>query len=224
MGQFTSKDSAIVFLTQYKPDILADDIPDYFVSAAEEEINERTDTQWEIDAADQTFLIDGRGENFIHVPVVPIISLTEITIIHNDETETKLSISGSLREVRFNLETGSIHRIANRNNVFSFADTDEQDFATFPRGQSNIRVIGKFGRTGPTNILRLIANLLILRQMKFKDPESFKPNLKGEKIGKYEYTLQTGGSKANEVLNLDGYINYLFSILPHDDEIFIEAV
>ncbi len=224
MGQFTSKDSAIVFLTQYKPDIVAADIPDYFVSAAEEEINNRTETQWEVDSTDQIFLIDGTGENHIHVPVVPIISLTEIAVILNDETETTLTLSGSTREVRFNLETGVIHRIANRNNVFSFADTDEEDWSVFPRGQANIRVTGKFGRTGPTNILRLIANLIILRQMRFKDPESFKPNLISETIGKYEYRLASGGSKGNEAMNLDGYINYLFSILPKDDEIYIEAV
>lgn len=222
---FTSKGSAIVILKNYKPTAVEADIPDYFITAADQEINQRSDTQWEIDIVDRTFLINGTGERHIHVPTVPIVSLTSVSIIHNDETETSLAVSGAKREVRFNAETGQIVRVRSENDIF-VDDDDEFNTSRFVEGVENIKVVGKFGRDEVADLLRLLANMIILRNMGRLDPNNYKVNLISEKIGKYQYTSAhiDRATKGNEPLTLDGFINYLFGLLPQDDSIFIEAV
>lgn len=224
---FTSKGSAVIFLRNYDPNIVEDDIPDYFVDAATEEINERSDTQWEIDTADQTFIIDGTGNRFIHVPTIPIISLTELVIINSDETEESLIVSGTNREIRFNKETGSIERFTLFEDAIEKGlDTSDIRATIFPVGNANIRIVGKFGRNEVSNTLRLLANLIILRIMSKLNPGKFRAaNLKSERIGKYAYTLDSGvsGGRTGN-LTVDGYIDYLFEILPKDDALYIEAI
>jgi len=225
---FTSKGSVFVFLLGYNPNVVLDDIPDYFITAAEQEINNRTDTQWEIDSSDVTILLDGSGTKFIHVNTVPIVSLTEVVLIFFDETEESLDISGANRNIRFNVETGVIERIQSSNNTLIERGDDPLRGSVFLEGTANVRIVGKFGRsaTDVEDILRLIANLSILRMMTFKDPSKFKANIIKEKIGKYDYMIGAKGRATgdNEILNLDGYINYLYSVLPQDDALFIEAV
>ena len=224
---YTSKGSALVILLDYNSSAVESDIPDYFVTAADDEINFRTDSQWEADSVDQTQLLDGRGVASIFSKIVPIVSLTEVVIIDDDESETSLDLSGSDREIRYNAETGEIFRITSSvTNLIERDVEDDRGGLTFPDGVANVRVVGKFGRTQASDLLRFIANMIILRMMSRKQPSKYAVAGKiSERIGKYQYNLGAGsGSGENQGLTLDGYINYLFNILPKQDSVWIEAV
>jgi len=222
---YTTKASALIFLQNYYSSAALTDITDYLLNASDEEINYRTDTQWSEDTEDQTITMDGNAERFIQVPIRPIISITSITIISMDEDETSLDLSGTNREVRWNDETGMIERIDVTENSLIERDWDEQEGAVFPEGIGNIQIVGKFGRAAPS-MLELIANLIILRYMTQIDAENYKTDLISETMGKYKYMMdpKSKRNKENENLTLEGLINYLFSILPKDDKLFLDAI
>jgi len=227
-GPYASKSEVLGFLQKIKSDLTLADITDLVYFPPVQIINQRTDTHWEI--FNGTILMDGHGENYILIPIVPIVTITEILIEKIDETTESLDLAGTDRQVWWNTDTGVLTRI-NPNNIDITRGRGFFDGPLFPRGQQNIAVTGTFGRDvghDAEDILKLLHILLVMKIMNFQFPSKFRAvDLVQERIGEYEYRIgdmQYSRLDSNQKLTLDGYINMLFDTLPKDDQYTVEAV
>lgn len=222
-GPYVTKQAVVDFAVSLKTDLTVADITDAMLTATTQMINKETDTYWQVYAGD--LYVDGRGEDFIFSPIVPIVTLTAVKIIDIDTTEESLTVSGTDREVWFNEETGLIKRIDYYGSTDIQRDPDPG--ALFPEGVKNIKITGTFGRATYAELLAMLQTMLIIQMLRFKYPSEFNTDLISERIGEYEWRaseMQYSKDPKNSKKTLDGYISYLYSMLPQDDKLCVLAV
>jgi len=227
-GPYETRANILTFLQKVKSDLVLADITDTVYNASTEMINNKTDTYWEIFAGD--LYINGEGTDRFFSPVVPIVTLTNVQLIFRDGTTEDLITSGVDKQVWFNDETGEIARI----DKYGMDDItrDPDPGPRFPEGLKNIKITGTFGRDASNhdslNILKLLQTLLVMKIMNFQFPSDFRQvDLIQERIGEYEYRIgdmQTSKVGKNQKMTLEGYIDYLFNLLPKDDAISVMGV
>lgn len=225
MSYVTAEDM-VVFLRDLFPAIQESDITSILFSASFDEINQRSETTWQVTSVNQ--LADGRGSSVIFCPIVPIQTLTAVIIIAKDETEESLIISGTDRQIWFDNETGKIEIILGSTGI-EVSGNEESPFKTsrvFPKGVRNIRMEGTFGRTTVPATVSFLQMLIILKYLSFQHPTRYAVDLIQEKIGRYSKAFGVPANQAvqNQKRGIDGMIEYLYSVLPQDDAIWIEAV
>lgn len=211
-GPYASAAQIVDFLQRLWPQFTANLLPQYVIDATTELIENRTQV-WEVFSG--ALLVNGRDENYIVCPMVPIRQLLQVNIIELDNSVTNLIIGGPQNEIKFDPDSGVIRRINYKKAVIDINTLDEDPI--FDDGLKNIQLIGTFGR-GPYNILIPLQCLLALQMLRNVYPKYF-GNIESEKIGDYMYKInfmeRTQNIK-NQVLTLDGYINMLFDTLPKD--------
>jgi len=223
-GPYETKANILAFLQKIKSDLTLADISDVMYNSSTEQINNRTDTYWKIYSG--SLYINGEGIGHIYSPVVPIATLTGLSIISSDLTEETLDVSGSDREVAFDIETGLIERISQFDLQVEKGIEYGESGSVFPIGIDNIKITGTFGRDAllhdSLNILKFLQTLIVARMMGFMYPTDFNAvDIAEEKIGEYSYKIgdmQYSNNDKNQKRTLEGYIEYLFSILPQDDK------
>lgn len=212
---YATKAEVVALGIKLKPDLVEADIPDYMLDATKQIIDEKTGRIWEIFTGD--VYIDGQGQEHIKCPKLPITSLSAITIIASDTVEEILDVAGTDRQAWWNDHTGIIRRIQDDEDD-SIEKGQKGEALTFPIGLKNIKLTGVFGVDPATYpVLKLLTVFLVFQQLGFIFPDKFKlTDLAGEKIGEYSYTIQGSQYETdnkNKRKTLDGYINWLFSIL-----------
>jgi len=221
-GPYATKADVVAFVNSsldVSDQICESDIADYEMLLAQEIINNRTDTYWEITSSPTTLYLDGKGFTEIVCTLVPITSLTSISIIAIDGTETALVLTGINKNCVYDPDTGIIRRTYTNNEEFQM-DSDDRG-AIFPEGIGNVKIVGTFGGVrSSTNILKMLQIMLVIQLLGKKMPSIVTSDIFMEKIGEYEYRmsdkLYSVENKDNKRLTLEGYINYLFDCLPKD--------
>jgi len=215
MADFLTDDQITEFFRLIKSSFVIGDIPTFVRAGAYEEITQRTETDWVADTEDATIYLDGRGDKFLYVPeeYLPILSMTSLTIINHELTETSVICdqTDDERQVAYDPYTGKIEVIEPLSGIEYGLDSD---YGFFPAGVRNIRVVGKFGQSTPANILSLLQLMLMLRYMSRLQPKDYAGgDMRSERIGKYAYELFGVGSESKR-LTMDDMINHLFDLLP----------
>jgi hypothetical protein len=217
---YTSKSEVVSYLNKLKgvgeTQLVEADIPDSAFNGAGEIIDKKTRSRFSVFAGD--LYVDGDGQNYVICPRTPIITLTALVIIKTDLTTEALVLTTASRNVWYHEATGLIKRIAVEVDRIEYGQ--EQVDSIFPTGVKNIKMTGTFGGTS-ANTLALIQILETTRILGFFMDFIKKTNLIEEKIGEYSYKLgdmQTGKDPNNARKTLDGYIEYLYSCLPKDDD------
>lgn len=225
---FLNDDDIKQYFIRMNPLFKLSDVPDYVRKSSAQMLALKTDTIWEI--SNDILYADGIGANCIACPRVPIVELTDITIILANEEEISLRLTGEDRQVEWDKETGIIRLLQAFNIgieiglVTTFEETgNEDEEPSFPCGLQNVRITGVFGTDCQLFLLKFIQLLLMSRAMQMMDSKRYKYDLVKEKIGRYEYKLMEGSSNNNR-MTLDGYIDYLCGLLPKEESFAIEAL
>jgi hypothetical protein len=216
---YTTKAEVISYLNKLKgvgeTQLVETDIPDSAFNGAGRIIDEKTDSRFSVFAG--SLFVDGDGQNYVICPRIPIITLTALVMIHTDLTTEALVLTTASRNVWYNEATGLIKRIAVEVDRIEYGQ--EQVDSIFPTGVKNIKMTGTFGGTC-AEILALLQILETTRILGFFMDFIKKTNLIEEQIGEYKYKLgdmQTGKDPNNARKTLDGYIEYLYTCLPEED-------
>ena len=225
---FLNDDDIKAFFVRINPLFKLSDIPDYVRNMSAETLKLKTDTIWEF--SNDILYADGIGANCIACPRVPIVELTDITVILANEEEIVLRLTGEDRQVEWDSETGIIRLLTAFNTAIelgiptTFEQNGNEDAEPeFPCGLQNVRITGVFGTECPLYLLKFIQLLLMAKAMQTMDSRRYKYDLVREKIGRYEYKLMEGSSTNNR-LTLEGYIDYLCGLLPKEESFTIEAL
>lgn len=219
MSTYASKATIVSLLSQINPSVpfTESDLPDIVWHGSADIIDAKADTSFNAFTGD--LYVDGQAENFIFCPRVPILTLTALKRINTDTTTVSYVVSGTSREVWFNEETGLIQLINDEETGIEYGPPATSP--VFPRGVKNIKITGSFGDTSVTNILYLLQSLLCLQALNKLGYEKFsKLDMLEEAIGEYRYKIQDSQyakDAANQKLTLEGYIDYLFKLLPKED-------
>lgn len=226
-GPYATATEIYNFLVQIKPTLQLSEITDSLITLATQIINQRADATWDLFIGN--LYLDGKNEDWIMCPKIPIQAITALTIISIDGTEESITISGTDKQVEINNETGEIR-------AFDLTETekvvrDQDRFWLFPKGLQNIRITGTFGVDAggsASEILKMLTIMLVMQNLRFKDPESFRQmDLVSETIGEYKWQvgdMQYSSNLKNQKLTLEGYIDYLFNSLPKEDQIKIRDI
>ena len=205
-------------------DVTSDDIPDSFLTAADAEIDARTNTVW-TDVAASEVVLDGTGYDWVVVPKVPIVAITGLFIRDvENENEAEITVDGSedAIQIMHNPETGYIYLKPDVDlGMAIFArliDDEVYDGATFPRGVQNVTIQGTFGRTDP--LVERIASWIIVRDMGKINAKKFGFGKISERLGKYDYSL----GNSSRIMSTDDLIDYLFNLLTKDNTYGFEAI
>lgn len=219
---YLSDDEIVEFFTMINPSFCMDNLPSYIRQTAAEIIACRTNTQWEQSSA--VLYVDGKEESCVISPRVPIIDLTDITIIYSNETTRSLRLTGEDREVEWACDTGVIRLLRNnRQEIEVVTDIDDwNSIKCFPIGLNNVKLTGVFGNA-PMAILKSLQLLLIGKSLQMIDAETYAFGKVKEKIGRYEYQLGSA-SKSSVIMSFDDYINFLFESLPDTEGLYIGSV
>jgi hypothetical protein len=216
---YTTKIEVINYLNKLKGAgetlLVEADIPDSAFNGAGQIIDKKTESRFSVFAGD--LYVDGDGQNYVICPKTPIITLTALSIIHTDLTTEALVLTTASRNIWYNEATGLIKRIAVEVDRIEYGQ--EQVDSIFPTGVKNIKMTGTFGGTA-ADILALLQIMETSRILGFFMDFIKKANLIEEQIGEYRYKLgdmQTGKDPNNARKTLDGYIEYLYTCLPQDD-------
>lgn len=223
-SDFLTDDVIVQYFSLLKPDFVLADIPSFIRSAAWQEIIQRTSTEWTVDS--ETIYVDGRGDKYLFIPEPPIVSISSMTIIGKDLTETSVTVdqTDDDRQVWWDAETGKIELI-NYVQGIEYGFDPEQDAGVFPKGEQNIKIVGVFGRNTPAYILQMLQLLCMVRHMMRVEPSTYgKGDMVMEKIGKYAYELYGKSTTRSERMSLDQYIDYLFGLLPQSSTFAYDAV
>jgi len=219
---FLSDDEIVEFFIMIDPTFCMDNLPSYIRLASAEMIACKTNTQWE--QSSSVLYVDGKRESCVISPRVPIIELTDITIIYSNERTKSLTLTGEDREVEWACDTGVIRLIKpNFHQIETIADIDDLNTLNFfPPGLNNVKLTGVFG-TVATGMLKLLQLLLIGKSLQMIDAETYAFGKVKEKIGRYEYQLGSA-SKSSMIMSFDDYINFLFDLLPNTEGLYIGSV
>ena len=220
MATLVSKAEAIAFFANLDPDnitedILTADIDDFVLNSSWTQIEDRIGFSYNIGS--RTLYLNGTGERWIFVPYVPILTLTDITIKDSQETETALTLTGTSRDVWFDKEAGRIEFVTADNSAMAiFLDSDDTVGRKFTYGLENIEITGTFGPAAP-GYVKYLQLIIILKSLHFKRKQTYDIDMLAEKIGNYEYKfgVPTSQSESNQYKGIDGYIEYLFSLIPN---------
>jgi hypothetical protein len=219
-GPYATRVEIEAFASKMNPDFLSADLTDKEILAAQEIINERSDTVWNLFSGSK--YVDGTGNPYIFSPIVPIVTLTSVKIIAIDTTETSLIVSGSTREIIADFETGMIKRVQGIGVEYG----EENEIGPyFPLGVQNIKLTGTFGQNGASaNTLNLLQTLLCILTLSKKFSGKYNSDLVMERIGEYEYRtdpMQYSKNPKNQKMTLEGYIDYLFESLPKEGSVCV---
>jgi len=219
---YASKAEVLTFLQKMNPSAVLADIEDMQLYSTKEMIDERTNSQWTVDTEDKTVYVDGNDLDTIFSNISPITSLTSVKIIKQDLTEEVLDFSGSDRNAYYDLETGMIQYVRPDSTRIEVTGGDFfYNFGLyFPYGVRNVEITGKFGRETPY-LIKMIQIFEIAKQMTIFQPSKYKADVLEEKIGRYTYKM---GLHSKGHKGIDAYIDYLYSCLPKDDQLGIEAI
>lgn len=135
--------------------VVANDIPDNWLTEADEIINQRTGNTWSVHNA--TVDLDGNGERFIQLPKDYINSLSAVTM--GDENNE-------------NIETLDLTElITDKNNAIVWRKTDtelsevlDEDSPVWLKGNQNCHFTGSFGKATP-EIIKAVATLIVQDKM-----------------------------------------------------------
>jgi len=224
MADFLLDQNITDFFNKIYAEFALTDIPAFVRDAAYQEIVQVTEVPWELSA--QTLYVDGRGVATIFCPVLPIISLTELVVIDKNTNETSLIVdqTDEDRQVWYDGETGFIKLIKPIAGI-EWGTDDDADVGIFPSGVQNIKIVGTFGTDQPKAILTLLQLYIMLRHMSKMDPDKYgSADIISERIGKYQYTLSSGGSGANSRMSLDTMIEHLYEVLPRENSLLYEDI
>ena len=211
MADFITEDMMTEFFGIFVEDFEISNIPSFLRAAAYEEIVQRSGSDWT--ELESTFYVDGRGDEFVYFLEVPIVTLTAITIIAPDLTETVLTIdqADTDRQIWFDAATGKIAIIGPPISGIEYGTDGEQ--SVFPEGVQNVKIEGTFGQNTPANILSTLQLFTIMRLMGKIDPEFYaKGDMIKEKIGRYAYEL---GGKATDRKSIEQMIDLFYDLLPN---------
>lgn len=212
MSDFVTDDQIIDFFGRIESGFVLSDLPTYIRNAAYREIVTRTDKEWEITTDIQ--YLDGRGDRVVYLTETPILSISAITILEKDTTETSLNVDqgDDDRQVWYDTNTGKIEIIAPIDGVEWGMDNE---YSIFPEGVQNVKVEGQFRTENYSNILTILQLYTMLRHMARLDPKSYGVgDLVAEKIGKYSYELYGKTTTDSKRMSLDQMIEYFYDILP----------
>ena len=106
---FLSDDEITNFFIMIDPNFCLKNLPSYIRTSAAEMIACKTNTIWE--RSNGTLYVSGNREPCIQSPRIPIIDLTDITIIFTNESTKSLVLTGEDREVEYACDTGVIRLI-----------------------------------------------------------------------------------------------------------------
>ena len=153
--------------------------------------------------------------------------MNKIVVINKDETEIELTFEGLDRQVWFDEVTGKIEIIRKFEDIelgLSGSTTILGELGVFPEGVRNIRLEGLFG-TDATAIVKLLQLFIMAKQSALIDPQGYRAlDLVAETIGKYSYELSGKSTTRLQRKSIDEYIDFLFTCLPKENSMGLEAV
>lgn len=219
---YLSDDEIVEFFSMINPGFCLENLPNYLRNSAAEIIACKTNTTWE--KSNAVLYVDGTRENCISSPRVPIVSLSDISIIRKDESLLPLVLSGEDRQVEWACDTGVISLIKSvADDIETITDIDDwKSIGRFPVGLNNIKLTGVFGNL-PLDLLKLLQLMLIGKSLQLLDSNTYGFNKISEKIGRYEYKLGAI-SKNSSVMSFDDYIGFLFNLLPQTEGLYIGSI
>lgn len=214
MSDFVTDDQIVDFFGRIKGGFVLSDMPDYIRDFAYREIITRTNREWETTTDIQ--YLDGRGDRAVYLSELPIISISAITILEKDTTETSLNVdqTDEDRQVWYDENTGKIEIIAPIDGIEWGRDNE---YSIFPKGVRNVKVEGQFGTSNYSNILTLLQLYVMLRHLARIDPQTYGVGDKvSEKIGKYSYELYGKSTTDSHRMSLDQVIESIYGLLPEN--------
>lgn len=209
------------FMQLINPSFTSGMINDIIVEGTYEHLNSLMDGVEE-QAAD-TLLVDGTGDRYVYASKIPIVSLSEIAVIGTDNTESAYILGGPSKNIWWDCTTG---RIWTWTTEEYYEDKIEYGYIIepFPNRPKCVRIKGVFG-TAPTDLVKHIQLLLILKQYSLLQPGTYPTDIMEERIGKYQYRFYSGTVvEKNQRRGIDGYINWLMESLPRANAIALESI
>jgi len=160
---------------------------------ADAEIDKETQCKFGVSSS-STLKLDGNGLDCLYIPEGPIIEITQIVI--KDGTTTYTYNSDDI---------SNYFAIYNNESIIQFKeDVTTGDINTFPKGQQNIEITGKFGYSYIPDLVEELATLLVIRIMLLRYPQL---QVDSERIGDYSVSYKKNG------FDLDATIDELFELI-----------
>ena len=217
LDTYATKAEVVTILSSMGVTITTADVSDTLLNAAKQQIDGMTNTSWSY-FINHYLYMDGRNGRVIFCPIIPIASLSEVTIIGKDLEETSFDLAGDDRQVWWDSATGKIEVI--KYDTENIVVSTPSDWTIFPEGVRNVRIRGTFGKK-PTESVKLLQSLIVYRSLSTTNPKSFDGNHNKEKIGNYQYQLDSYGANGNA---LDNQINGLVMELKDADSMWLEEI
>lgn len=221
---YVDEDEIVDFMQIINSDFTEDDINELIVNSMYDMINRKMDTVYETTTT--TLLADGHGTYTVWCPKIPIVDITRIAIINQDETEDEFDISGDDRNIWWDTSTGKIFTKRDyENKIEVYPDDESLAYGKFPDRVACVKIEGTFGQVA-NSLVKQLQLFLILKQYAILQPSVYATDIISEKIGRYEYKLLNASnvSPNNQRKGIDGWIAYLFEQLPSEDKLGLESI
>lgn len=223
---YVNEAEIVAFMKMINKDFVKEDINELVYNSMYHYLNERADIVYNKTADDarvQRLYVDGNSTLEIYCPQIPIISISKIATILQDETQCPFIINGAQKNIWWDNETGRIwikvdYEVTNiERNAFPWM--------WFPDRPKSVVIEGKFGGI-VTELVKLIQLLLALKQYQLLNPKKYATDIAEETIGKYSYKLERPGNVTaeNQRKGIDGWIDFLFKQLPKTNSMGLEAI
>lgn len=214
---YVTKQEVVDAFDAFSVTVTADDIPDMLLYSSKEKLDKRVGKTWGLESED-TYYLDGNDRNVVFVPVVPIVSLSDVIVINKDTTETSYTLTGTDRQVWWDGNTGKIEIIRREGDILVGS---RDQYSIFPQGVRNIKITGSFGEVA-SELVKLAQILILYRVLSITNPGKYKTDIVSEKISKYSYSR--GAYSGSSILSFDEYIEGIIQDLKDADSLYLETI